>query len=341
MGMGPGNPPPQVAMMQMVNGLVVSRCIALAADLGIADLLKDGARDAAGLAAGCGADPDTLYRVLRTLSGVGVFTELPGRQFHNSPLSEVLRSDAPGSIRHLARWLGHPLHWGVIGDLDYSVRTGNPVVHKDQPGKNPFAVLAENPDALRVFNEAMNGMSQADGAAILQAYDFSPFARIVDVGGGHGSLAIQVARAVPAARLVVFDLPPVAEGARQQLAGAGLDGRVEAVGGSFLERVPGPADLCVLKHILHLVGDPVAGRILANCRAALNDGGRVLVCEMMIAPGPEGVPARIMDMEMLTGTGGRERTEEEFAALFAASGLRLERVIRTPLPLRLLEATAA
>lgn len=333
----PGPPPPPVMMMQMLNGMLVSRCAALAAELGIADQLQGGPKSAAALATATGSDPAALYRVLRTLAGVGVFAERPGGEFQNTPLSETLRSDVEGSVRSLARWLGHSMHWRVVGDLDHSVRTGRPSVNKDQPDRPPFVVLSQDPSAQAAFNEAMTGHSLAAGAAILSAYDFSGYQRILDVGGGHGSLSVMIAKAAPAASIVIFDLPHVVEGAKKNIASAGLDARVSIAGGSFLEQVPGPADLCVLKFILHLFDDAAATRILSNCRAALAPGGKLLVSELLVSPGPEGMPARMMDLEMLLGTGGRERTEAEFSQLCDAAGLRLVRVIETRSPLRLLE----
>lgn len=332
--------PPQAMMLQMLNGMVVSRCLALVAELGIPDRLKDGPQDAAQLSGALGVDAGALHRVLRTLAGLGVFAEGPDRRFQNTPLSEALRSDTPGSVRSIARWLGHPLHWRVIGDLDFSVQTGKPSVSKDHPGKSGFQVIAEDPGAQAIFTAAMTNLSQADGAAIVRSFDFSRFGRIVDVGGGQGTLGLLIARAAPAATVTVFDLPHVIAGAQGILEGAGLGDRISAVGGSFFDEVPGPADLCVLKYVLHLCDDDAAGRILANCRKALGDEGRILVCEMLITSSPASMPARVMDIEMLTGPGGRERTEQEFAALFAASGFELERVVETPLPIRLLEARA-
>ena len=337
----PPSVPPQVAIMQMVNGMVVSRCIALCAELGIADQLKDGPLAVSALATASGADPGALYRVLRTLSGLGVFSELADQRFQNSPLSETLRSDVPGSVRNLACWLGHPMHWRVTGNLDHSVRTGRPSVNKDHPDQSPFAVLSRDPSAQAAFNAAMTGHSQAAGQAIVNAYDFTPFRRIVNVGGGHGTLSLMIAKVAPAARIVINDLPHVVEGARGNIAAAGLADRIEVAGGSFFDSVPGPADLCVLKWILHLCDDASARRILGHCRAALEPGGKLIVCEMLVTGGPDSLPARIMDIEMLIGTGGRERTEGEFARLFQDSGLQLARVIETPTPLRILEVALA
>lgn len=326
------DPPPQAVMMQMVNGKLVSRCVSIVADLGVADLLEDGPRDVAGLAAETGSDEDALYRVLRTLSGLGVFRELDGRRFENTPLSDVLRSDAPGSVRHYARWLGTGLHWRVTADMDHSVRTGRPAILKDRAGDGVFDVLAEHPEAQSTFNEAMTGLSLADGAAIVEAYDFDRFDRIVDVGGGHGMLARMIAESAPVGEVAVLEQAHVVESAAS-------DGSVRFVAGDFLEGVPGPADLCVLKHIIHDWDDGDARTILANCREALADGGRVLVSEMVVTDGPESIPARVLDIEMLIGPGGRERTRDEFARLFESAGLELERVVETRTPIRLLEGT--
>ena len=329
---GPPNVPLHAVMMQFINGGVVSRCIALMADLGIADQLKDGPKDSAALATAVGVDARALYRVMRGLAGLGVFIEQPDGGFRNSPTSELLRSDVQGSVRAIARWQGHKMPLRIISDLDYSVRTGKPALLKDNPDKNPFQVLMEDPSAQAVFTEAMTGMSMADGAAIVRAYDFSPFRRIIDVGGGQGYVAMMIARAAPHASVAVYDLPHVVK--------QDLD-RVEAIGGNFLEKVPGPADLIVLKWILHDWDDNSARRILSNCRAALNEGGKMLVCEMLITAGPESITPRILDIMMLAGTGGLERTEAEYSALFQSAGLKLDRVIATPTPIRLLEVSAA
>ena len=330
--------PPHAAMIQTINGKCVSRCVSLVADLAIADLLTDGPKDVVTIANATGTNPDALYRVLRMLAGVGIFVELPNKRFQNSLLSDTLRSDSTASVRSYARWLGRELHWRIWTDLEFSVRTGKPSLLKNHADKAPFERLAENPDDQEAFNQAMAGLSAADGAAILQAYEFSKFNRIIDAGGGHGTLATLIAREAPQAGVTVFDLPHVIEGTRNWLSAEGLSQRIGLKGGSFFHSVPGPADLCVLKHILHDWDDESARRILGNCRDALSDNGRVLVCEMLVAAGPEGVPALVLDIEMLVAAGGRERTQEEFSELFAAAGLRLERTVRTHSQITLLEA---
>lgn len=334
-------PPPQDVMMQMVNGKLVSRCVSIVADLAIADRLAGGPRDAASLAAETGTDADALFRVLRMLAGLGVFRRGDDGRFENSPLSDTLRSDVPGSVRPYARWLGTDLHWRVTSDMDHSVRTGAPALTADDPDAQPFEVLARHPEAQAVFNDAMTGLSAAAADAIVGAFDFTPYRRIVDVGGGHGFLALAIARAAPEAEVTVLDLPHVVEGTRRRIEEANTHDRVRAVEGSFFEAVPGPADLCIMKHIIHDWDDAEATTILSGCRHALDDGGRIMVCEMVVTDGPEGTPARVLDIEMLIGPGGRERTEDEFRALFAGADLELAAVHDTPMPIKLLEAVKA
>jgi hypothetical protein len=270
-----------------------------------------------------------------------VFEELPNGHFQNSPLSATLISGVEHSVRQYARWFGRELHWRMYSGLERSVRTGRPWAVNEYPDKTPFQVLADHPADQDVFNHAMAEFSEADGPAIAQAYDFGHFRRIVDIGGGYGTLARSIAAKAPQAQVTVFDLPHIIESAPKPLSSDALCGRIHLTGGSFLDIVPGPVDLCVLKHVLHDWDDETALKILANCRNALSDVGRVLVCEMVIAPGPEGLAALTLDIEMLVGAGGRERTEAEFGELFAAAGLRLERIIPTPTPVKLLEAVRA
>jgi SAM-dependent methyltransferase len=333
--------PPAKIVMQLISGKCLSRCVSLAAELAIADLLAEGPKDVAMLAQTTGTDSEALYRVLRTLTAVGVFEELPDRIFRNNPLSTVLTSGSEDSVRQYARWFGRELHWRMYSGLETTVRTGRPWAVNEYPDKTPFQVLAEHPGDQDVFNKAMAELSAADGPVITQAYDFGRYQTIIDIGGGQGTLARCIAAKAPQAKIIVNDLPHVIENARERLSGGSGSGKISFHGGNFFDALPGPADLCVLKHILHDWDDETAVRILANCRDVLSPEGRVLLCEMVIVPGPEGAPALVLDIEMLVGAGGRERTEGEFSELFAAAGLRLEQVIRTRTPVTLLEAIRA
>src|SRR5215471_10608886 len=244
-----GTPPAKI-MMQLISGKCLSRCVSLAAELAIADMLTDGPKSVVTLAQATGTCPDPLYRVLRTLAAVGVFDELPDRHFRNSPLSATLISGIEHSVRHYARWFGRELHWRMYSGLETSVRTGRPWAVNEYPDKTPFQVLAEHTADQDVFNQAMSELSEADGPAIAQVYDFGRFQTIMDVGGGNGTLARLIAGKAPQAKVTVFDLPHVIESAREQLPEGGLFQQIHPTAGSFFDGLPGPVDLCILKHIL-------------------------------------------------------------------------------------------
>lgn len=332
---------PRSTIMQMLSGQIISRCIGLAADLAIADYLADGPKDIETLANETNTHPDALYRVLRLLAGFGIFTELPDRRFQNSPLSEPLLTNAAGSLRHFARWFSDPMRWSALGNLDYAVRTGNSGLLKGQEDRKVFEIMQEYPASAETFSQAMTSVSMGDSQAIVQTYDFQPYRRIVDVGGGHGFLAILIARAAPEAQITVFDQPFVVDGTTSAVRDAGLQNRITVQGGSYLHAVPGPADLIVMKNIVHGEPDHNALKLLRNCRQALENGGRLLVIEAVVTDGPQGNGARIMDIEMLYGPGGRQRTEEEHTTLFNATGFTLKGITPVPTGTSIVEAEAS
>ncbi len=141
-----GKMPPQSVIMQLLSGQIISRCIGLAAELSISDLLNEKSKNVEELAQISQTNASALYRVLRTLAGFGIFEELPGRDFKNNRLSETLKSDEPGSVRDFARWFSDPMRWGVLGTLDYSVRTGNPGLLKGNENRQVFDIFLEHPE---------------------------------------------------------------------------------------------------------------------------------------------------------------------------------------------------
>jgi 2-polyprenyl-3-methyl-5-hydroxy-6-metoxy-1,4-benzoquinol methylase len=340
----PAAPPPAAALqgtlMQLINGKHVSRCVSLVADLGITNLLADGPVPVDALAARTDSHAPALDRVLRLLTRLGAYAEVQPGVYANTPLSELLGDDHPHSVRDYARWMGTGLHWNIVRDLDFSVATGTPSILKGADTDDIWPVLASHPAEQQVFQDAMTGMSKADGQALAEAYDWTPFGRIVDAGGGEGTLARLIAERAPDAHVTVFDLPHVIEQTREHVAATGLP-NLDAQAGSFFESVPAGADLVVMKYIIHDWDDERAVAILETCRAALNDGGKVVLCEMVITDGPESIPAHIFDIEMLLGPGGRERSRAQFAALFERAGFRLTRILDTASALKIVEAEVA
>jgi 2-polyprenyl-3-methyl-5-hydroxy-6-metoxy-1,4-benzoquinol methylase len=333
--------PPEQLLMQMATGKWVSKALGLVAELGIPDRLSAGSRDVAALAAETAVHPEALYRLLRAAAAFGVLTELPERHFENNAVSNLLRSGVPGSLRGMARWLAEDSAWQAWGRLDYSVQTGEPAFDHVL-GATVFDHFARHPASGQIFNDAMVSFTAVTGQAVVDAYDFSAFTTIVDVGGGHGALLAAIAPRYPRLRGVVFDRPEVAAGADALLASHGLADRVTAASGDFLQAVPVGADAYVMKHIIHDWDDARAARILANCAQAMAPGGTVLVVEQVVSDRPEAALSKLMDLEMLVMTaGGRERTTEEFSRLMDTAGLRMTRIVPTHSPVAVIEAVRA
>jgi hypothetical protein len=312
-------------MARMITGYWASQMVYVAARLGLADLLTGGPRTSDELATATGTHPGSLYRLLRALASIGVFAEAEGRRFSMTPLAETLRADVPGSQRATALMMVGQFY-DAWGDLLGSVRTGLSAFQALH-GRSFFEYLARDPDEARTFDDAMTAFNDRKTTATLEAFDFSGVRVLADVGGGNGSALVRTLRRYPEMRGILFDLPGVVE--KVELREAGLADRCRVIGGSFLEAVPGGADVYLLRHIIHNWDDGRAETILRNVRRAMPDGSRLLVVERVIRPGEESTFGKPMDLTMLVVHGGRERTEEEFRRLFEAAGFRLTRIVPT------------
>lgn len=326
---------PAVQMMRLINGYQVSQALHVAATLGIADLLEDGPRSSDALADRVGANRDALYRLLRALSAAGVFHEDVDRVFSLTELGACLRSDAPQPVGPWAAHIGRPYYWQVWSHLLYSVRTGEcayPYVH----GVSTWEYRVKHPEENAIFDAAMTAITRGVTEAVVAAYDFSPFASIVDVGGGQGLLLGSVLAANAHLRGILLDQPQVVVQADRLLQEMGVRERCEISGSDFFISVPS-GDLHMLKSVLHDWNDEQALAILRSCRAAVTPNGRILVLERIIGA-PNVAPAeKFGDLNMMVAAGGRERSHEEFVDLFTAAGYALERVLPTGTQLHLIE----
>jgi hypothetical protein len=323
-------------LREMITGFRLSAALNVAADLAVSDLLVSGPRTSADLAAAVDADPDTLHRLLHALSTVGVYEERPDGTYANTSLGEGLRSDVSGSLRPLARTLNSAALWSAYGHLGHSVRTGEnafEAVH----GVDAWTHREAHPQENEIFNQNMTALTSLIADAVAEAYDFSAFSTVVDIGGGQGVLLKTVLARHPHLSGTVFDQPHVV--ATEPMS-PDLAPRWRSANGSFFETVP-EADVYLVKSILHDWPDERCVEILSTCRRGLHPDGAVLVVERLLGkPGYEAETA-FSDLNMLVLPGGRERTEQEYAALFEAAGLRLTRVIDTPSRMSVVEARAA
>jgi hypothetical protein len=334
---GPSSPEQQ--LMQMTMGTFVSRMITLVAKLGVADHI-DGPTGIDALAAGTGTDATALYRVMRALAAVGLFAESAGQVFALTRMGETLRTDHPRSLRSLCQMVNEPWSWASWGMLDHAVKTAQPAfdhVH----GMPMFEYFRRHPDESKHFSEAMTSLTANVGAAVTRAYDFSPIKHLVDIGGSHGVLLSSIIETFSTVRGTIVDLPHVVEEAKAKLASDRSRDRIALVGGSFFEALPS-ADAYIMKSVLHDWDDASCTKILGNCRAAMEPGGRILIVEGIVTDLPDSVFTKVLDIQMLAITqGGRERTVAEFGSILQAAGLSLTRVVSTQSPFAVIEAYAA
>jgi SAM-dependent methyltransferase len=333
--------PADVQILQMTLAPFMTQALYVAAKLDIADLLAGGPKTAAELAAATKTDERSLYRVLRALASVGVFTERENRAFANTPASETLKTDAPNSTRYLVIFIGEEPHWRNIGHTMYSVKTGKPSwehVH----GEPVFSYMFDtNKELGEIFNRSMISMSHQDIGPVLAAYDFSGVSKLADIAGGYGHLLAAVLKKYPSITGALFEVPQLMDGARAFMESSGVADRVEFVTGDFTKEIPVRADVYMLKHIIHDWYDDTDQKILKNIRQNMPDDGRLLIIDAVIPPGNEPHLKKILDIEMLIAPGGVERTAEEFETLLNNSGFRLNRIIPTPSPNDIVEAVKA
>jgi hypothetical protein len=189
--------------------------------------------------------------------------------------------------------------------------------------------LGQHPEAAEVFNQAMAALFGWGHAAVVRAYDFSGLTRIVDVGGGNGWLLTLILKANPRMTGVLFETPAVIHDAQQHIEATGLAGRCDTVAGDFFKSVPENGNAYILAHVIQSFDDDRSVTILRNCRRAMAQHGELLLVEPLIAPGNEPSFGKLLDLQMLVVTGGRQRTETEYRTLLASAGVRLTRVIPT------------
>jgi hypothetical protein len=329
--------PPAAQLMEMIFSPVPAQALSVAAKLGVADLLKERAKDADELAQALDVKARPLYRLLRALASVGIFSEDQGGRFHLTPLAEPLRSDAPDSVRSFAIYFGADWHRRVFNELGYSVQTGQAAFEKIY-GKPFFDYLAENPEPAQDFNNAMTSHSASDSAAVVNAYDFTGISKLVDVGGGHGALLATVLAKYPQMNGILFDAPSVVAGAGEVIARHGVGARCEAVGGDFFASVAAGGDAYMMRHIIHDWDDERALTILRNCHQAMAENGRLLSVEIVITEGNAPSFAKFLDLAMLVLVNSFERTAAEYGTLLAQAGFQLSRIVPTPSAYSVIEA---
>jgi len=319
---------------QMLAGNWLTQALYVVAKLRVPDALHAAPKTADELAAVVLAHPRALYRLLRSLTGSGIFLEDEQHRFSLTPMGECLRSDVPGS-----QWaravIGGDMFYAAWGELLGAVKTGEPAFNKSF-GEPLFDFLSKRPDTARLFDDTMVGVHGRETAAIVEALDCSAMRVVADVGGGKGGMIAALLAKHAHLRGMHFDLPGVAERAAAA-ADPAVASRCDFVGGSFFDSVPAGADAYLLRHVIHDWSEERSTLILRNIGRVMGDDARIYVIEDVVPPNNGPSVAKMLDVAMLVLTGGEERTEREYEALYAAAGLELTRVIPTSAGVSLIE----
>lgn len=329
--------PAHAQMFQILNGFYVAGSVACLAQLGVPDLVESGPKSASELAKKLNVNADALYRLMRATASVGVLVEETDRRFAETPLSAVLRSNAPNSLRGLAIMAGREWHGQGWSHLSEIVRTGQQEL---LDGKSIFDFLHENPEEAKIFDAAMTALSTMEAPAVVEAYSFDGIGSILDIAGGVGLLLATVLQRYPQMRGTLFDLPRVIEHAQDGPLKSLLN-RCSFASGDMFASAPSGADAYMMKHIIHDWPDEDCIKLLKACRKGVNPGGKLIVIDNVLQQGNDFHPGKFLDLQMLIFPGGRERTEKEFRELFAASGWRLTRVVPTAVPESVVEGVPA
>lgn len=330
--------PAPIALLEVGLGHWQGQALMVAAELNIADHIKNGTKDVATLAKLVGAHEESLYRILRSLAHIGIFSEGPKQHFSMTALARPLLTDEPDSIKAFVVMNRQPFHWRTWGDLMTSVKTGESAFVLRE-GKGLFDYLPEHKEEAKIFDEAMTAVSRQAAPFVAQGFNFSRFPVIADIGGGQGYFLSLVLTFHKQVRGILFDLEYVKSGAEKLLRETGVADRCQIQTGSFFETIPTGADAYLVKNIIHDWSDESSLKILTNIRQAMKPQARLLIVETVVPEGNSYHEGKLVDLEMLVHTsGGKERTEKQHRELLKRAGFNLVKVHPTAALESVLEA---
>ncbi len=309
----------------------------VAAKLDIATLLKKAPLTADEIASRINADPPNVSRIMRALSSQGIFKQTSDGRFALNGMAMGLL-DEPGSLRHMILHHLGPVNWNLMSNLEYAVRTGKDAF-TDKYGKAIYDYLQDQPDENSLFDKSMSDLSDLGLIPILNTYDFSKFGVIADIGGGEGFLLANILHPNTGCRVILFDTPKALEKAPAMLLEHHVTDRTTIVPGDFFGSIPGPADLYILKHIIHNWRDEKAVELLKNIHQSIGPKSVLLIIEMVVPAGNEPSLSKLLDIQMMASMdGGKERTAAEFKVLLKNAGFTVNRIVSTIAPICLVEA---
>lgn len=309
--------------------------VSVAAELRIAESLADGPKTIQELANATDSNAVALTSVMRTLDALDIVTETQLGTFELTELGEFMRSDKLGSLGKYAGWINRDRFHSMWANLMHSVKTGESA-YEAVHGMTSYELYQQFPEEQALFHEALTEQTHMEAMGIRDSYDFSTINTVVDAGGGRGYLLKTVLEANSALEGILFDLPAVVSSAAHTFEVPGLAGRARVVGGNIFEGLPSGGDLYIFKRVFAWMTDEQAAQALTNCRAAMENSGKVLIIETDI----ESLYGKLFDIFVLGMFGSRIRSEEEWQSFFADTGYRFTRTIKAASALMLVEAEA-
>lgn len=313
---------PAARLLQLASGFRITQALYVVAKLQVADNLVKGPKTCGELAPLVGAHEQSLFRVMRALASLGVFGQDSEDKFSLNSMSSLLVVDATDSVRAAVLVWGSEMY-RAAGELLMSVKTGK-TAFDSLFGEGHFEYLSKHPEESETFNTMMAQMLRASPTRrSIERYDFSGRKTVVDVGGGVGELLASILQRNPHLTGILYDLPAAVKAAPDHLKSRGVVGRVKIVTGSAFDSVPGGGDVYTMSRVLHDHPDDVALKILRHCRKVIPSEGVLLIGDSVVPGGSTPSPGKVVDLTMLIMTGGRERTEKDWAALLKEGGFTM------------------
>ncbi|HWR34161.1 MAG TPA: methyltransferase [Chitinophagaceae bacterium] len=323
--------PAPIRAFQILGGMMNSFILSALIKNDVLETLNSGINSTEQIAAKCKLNKNVLARTLRYASLIGLVT-ITENKYSVAEAGRFFLKNTPGSLYGSANFISAPPWRDSWLNFEHCLKTGSPAF-EHVFGQPFFQFLDTNQEYGKPFNHYMTTLTTMVAPVVAEAYDFSAFDTICDVGGGQGLLLKAIMEKFHHSKGVLFDMGS----AVKEHVLKDLSDRVDIVSGNFFDSIPS-ADCMVLKTIIHDWNDENAIRILTNCRKNLKTGGKILLVEQVVEE-PYTLMSLFYDLHMQVMLGGAERTVQEFKILFESAGLKLNRIVSTKSPMKIIEAS--
>lgn len=316
---------------KMIYGNWMQQCTYAFAELGLADTLKNKPMTHLEIADELELNRAYLKQFLRCVGELGYISfDTQTKAYTLTAVGAILGSDHPYSKRAEARLNGAEYRYMPWGHLVGILRNGNGSQYSPTVETGTLDYLQDKPELLEVFHEAMFKIWKTEDAKIVEAFDFKPFKKVMDIGGGKGSFLGSMLDQNQHLKGVVFDLASTFDEGDLE-----MDKRLA---GNFFEEVPDVADVYTMKNVIHNWPEDKTKQILHNVRSAmLSTNGidtpvtdkRLLIIENILPDDGTGDISNWMSLNFMILVDGRERNKEEYKELGTQCGFHLEKIYTT------------